>query len=131
MKVIRLPDLEKWTTYLFFYFFFAFSTFETKRSYIEKKPCGGSRGECPDNLDDFHNDNGEVIEKFYNQKSNQYFGLIDSFAKFGHYYYNSKNETFIVGCYAFHIEIEKCRDPKMQKDWTCEASVCLIYKKGK
>ena len=105
----------------FFLLFFAFSTFETKRIYIQKNSCGS-----PDNLYHFHNDNGEIIEKFYIQKSNQYFGLIESIVKFGHYYYNSKNETFIIGCYAFHIDIEKCKDPKMQKDWMCEANVCLI-----
>ena len=118
----------------FFLLFFAFSSFETKRIYYKKRPCSSSYYvKCsPDGLDNFHNDNGELIEKYYNQKANQYFGLIDSFNYQGHDYDNSKNVTYIVGCYSFHIVIEKCKDSKMKKnDSICERNVCSIFKKEK
>ena len=84
----------------FFLLFYALSSFETKRIYYKKRPCGGSHAKCSkDNLDDFHNDNGELIEKYYNQNSNEYFGLIDSFHYRGHEYGHSKNESYIVSCY--------------------------------
>ena len=116
----------------FFLLFCALSSFETKRIYYKKRPCGGSHVKCsPDGLDNFHNDNGELIEKYYNQRANEYFGLIDSFNYRGHVSDNLKNEHYIVGCYSFHIDIEKCKDPKMKKDSTCKGNVCSIYKKEK
>ena len=96
--------------------FFAFSSFETTR--------------WP--LDEFFQDSKELIDKYYNQKANQYFGLIDSFNYQGHDYDNSKNVTYLVGCYSFHIVIEKCKDSKMKKnDSICERNVCSIFKKEK
>ena len=115
----------------FFLLFFTFSTFETKRNYDEKKPCDDPHGVCfPGNLNDFHSNSHEIIEKYYNQKANQYYGLIDSFRHYGLYndqnddYAVLINDTYIVSCYAFHIDMEICKDPKMRKDWTCEAGVC-------
>ena len=69
----------------FFLLFLAFSSFETKighyqREYYQRRPCS------PGNLTGFHNDNGRLIEKFYNQNSNgSQSGLIDEFNYHGTY----------------------------------------------
>ena len=94
----------------FFLLFFAFSSFETKRIYYETECYGGPCG--PEPLDDFYNDCGEMLEKYYNQKSNdQESGLIDYFKPFFPLYWN-KNETEVANCYWFFI-IKK--NAKIQK----------------
>ena len=83
----------------FFLLFFEFSSYETRRIY--KPICTGGPCGHPHKLDDFYNDCGEILEKYYNQKSNdQESGLINYFRAFTPFYFDyEKNETDIVNCY--------------------------------
>ena len=86
----------------------------------------------PDLIDDLHNENAEILENYYNQKSNdQESGLLDklnpSFAYPSFHY--KKKEGDVIVCYAFQIDMKKCKDPKMNAtDPSCQ-KVCLIHKK--
>ena len=102
-----------------FLLFFAFSSYEATR--------------WP--LDEFFQDSEELIEKYYNQKSNdQESGPIIKFKHFMPEYsdWNNKNETDVIDCYLFRIAKKKCEDPKVNAtDSTCQIKVCLIHKKRK
>ena len=103
----------------FFLLFFAFSSFETT--------------DWP--LDEFIQDSEELIEKYYNQKSNdQESGPINQFKHFIPEYtdWDNKNETDAFNCYWFFIAMKRCEDPKVNAtDPTCQRKVCLIHKKIK
>ena len=73
-----------------------------------------------------------MLEKYYNQKSNdQESGLIDYFKPFFPLYWN-KNETEVANCYWFFIIKKKCKDPKVNAtDPTCQRKVCLTQNKKK
>ena len=75
----------------------------------------------------------EILEKYYNQKSNdQESGLINYFRAFTPFYFDyEKNETDIVNCYVFFIAKKKCKDPKVNAtDPTCQRKVRLIQNKN-
>ena len=120
-----------------FLLFFAFSSFETKRIYFKPicigAPCGSNVKRIYP-LEDFYNDSGEMLEKYYNQKSNdQESGLIDYFDPFIPVYSDwYKNETEVANCYWFLINKKKCKDQKVSAtDPTCKRKVCLIQNKMK
>ena len=118
----------------FFLLFFTFSSFETKRIYYKTKCFGGGPCSSPDTLEDFYNDSGEMLEKYYNQKSNdQESGLIDCFDPFIPVYSDyHKNETDVVNCYWFFIIKKKFEDSKINAtDPRCQRNVCLIQNKKK